>query len=77
MPHTAQSILTLIFLIILFALTSSYYLVTVGLRLLGWYLLRQSRTRREVILQELAEKHGGGIYEKGAAMIVGFFHPFW
>jgi len=77
MPHTTQSILTLVFLIILFALTSSYYLVTVGLRLLGWYFLRQSEARREIILRELAEKHGGGIYEKGEAMIVGFFHPFW
>lgn len=77
MSHTTGSILTLIFLITLFVLTSSYYIVTVGLRLTGWYLLRQSESRRELILKELADKHGGGIYKKGEAVIVGFFHPFW
>lgn len=77
MPHTTGSILTLAVLSILFILTSAFYLVTIGLRAVGWYLLRQSEGRREIILRELAEKHGGGIYKKGEAIVVGFFHPFW
>lgn len=80
MPHTTGSILTLTVLIILFVSTSSYYIITVGLRLLGWYLLRQSETRRNAVLDELAEaerKHGGGVMKKEEALVVGFFHPFW
>ena len=80
MPHTTGSILTLIALTTLFVSTSSYYMITIGLRLLGWYLLRKSETRRQAVLDELVEKkkkHGGGVMKKEEALVVGFFHPFW
>ena len=79
MPHTIGSILTLIVLTVLFVCTSSYYIITIGLRLLGWYLLRKSETRRYAILGELVEikKKHGGVMKQEEALIVGFFHPFW
>ena len=80
MPHTTGSILTLIILTILFVSTSSYYIITIGLRLFGWYLLHKSETRRQALLSELVEakkKHGGGVMKKEETLVVGFFHPFW
>ena len=49
MPHTTGSIHTLIVLTILLVSTSSYYIITIGLRLLGWYLLYKSETRRQAL----------------------------
>ena len=72
----AGSTITLLVLSIPLFVTSSWYLLQLFLRLLGWHLLRQSEPRREIILTELEVSHGGKV-KKAEATLVGFFHPFW